>query len=195
MSTPESSLGLADWRLFLARWWRQPLTVGAVAPSSRWLAAAMLDAAQPLHGPVLELGAGTGVFTRALIEAGLPPAEISVSERIPAFAQALRQRFPQVGIIEGDAAALRPSMLPAPAACILSGLPLRAMDASIIERILRAAFECSAPAARLVQFSYGLRCPVPASVREALGLQARRHTWVARNLPPASVWCLRRATR
>lgn len=193
MSTPESSLSLADWRLFLARWWRQPLTVGAVAPSSRWLAAAMLDAAQPLRGPVLELGAGTGVFTRALIEAGMPPAEISVSERIPAFAQALRQRFPQVRIIEGDAAALRPSMLPAPAACVLSGLPLRAMDASIIERILRAAFECSAPVARLVQFSYGLRCPVPASVRESLGLKAQRTAWVALNLPPASVWCLWRS--
>ena len=192
MTHTDNALAARDWRLFLARWLRQPLMVGAVAPSSRFLARAMLRAAEPLRGPVLELGAGTGVFTRALIESGLPLDQLTVIERIPAFATALRDRFPGLRLIEGDAAALAPSALDAPAARILSGLPLRAMDALTIERIVRAAFDCAQPQARFVQFSYGLRCPVPTRIRERLGLQAQRVAWVARNLPPASVWRLQR---
>jgi phospholipid N-methyltransferase len=192
MTPTDSPLAASDWRLFLARWLRQPLTVGAVAPSSRFLARAMLRAAEPVQGPVLELGAGTGVFTRGLIASGLSLDQLIVVERIPAFAAALRARFPGLRLIEGDAAALTPSALDAPVARIVSGLPLRAMDALVIERILQAAFDCAQPQARFVQFSYGLRCPVPTPIRERLGLHAQRVAWVARNLPPASVWSLRR---
>lgn len=179
---------LADAWFFVRRWLRQPLTVGAIAPSSPWLARAMLRAAQPIPGPVLELGPGTGVFTCALLGSGVPADELTAVERVPAFASSLRARYPGVRVIESDAAALRMEDFDRPFARIVSGLPLRAMGESQIERILGAAFACAHTDARLVQFSYGLRCPVSRHVRELLGLHARRVAWVARNLPPASVW-------
>lgn len=184
---------LADAWLFLKRWLRQPLTVGAVAPSSVALGRAMLRASSPIEGPVLELGPGTGVFTRALLEAGASEVGLTAVERVPAFAAALRLRYPGLHVIESDAAALRMRDFDQPFARIVSGLPLRAMGESQIERILVAAFACSRRDARFVQFSYGLRCPVPRSILERLGLRAQRANWVPRNLPPASVWSIERA--
>lgn len=177
---------------FLRRWLTAPRTVGAIAPSSRALARAMCAAATPLHGPVLELGPGTGVFTRALVEAGVDPATLVLVERLPAFAAMLRARWPQARVIEGDAGALRRDDLPAAPCTVVSGLPLRAMPAAQVERILAAVLACSAPAVRLVQFTYGLRCPVAAPLRRRLGLRARRVAFVAGNLPPAWVWVLQR---
>ncbi len=184
----------ADLLSFLRRWLAAPRTVGAIAPSSRALARAMCAAAGPLDGPVLELGAGTGVFTRALVEAGVDPAALVLVERLPAFAALLRARWPQARVIEGDAGALTADALPAPPAVVLSGLPLRAMPAAQVERIVAAVLACSAPALRLVQFTYGLRCPVAAPLRRRLGLRARRVAFVAGNLPPAWVWVLQRET-
>jgi phosphatidylethanolamine/phosphatidyl-N-methylethanolamine N-methyltransferase len=196
MNAQESSLfarsPAADAWLFLRRWLRQPLTVGAVAPSSPWLARAMVCAAQPIEGPVLELGPGTGVFTRALLEAGTGLDAICAVERVPTFAAKLGERFPGLKVIEGDAAALTPAAFEHPFARIVSGLPLRAMRESQIERILEAAFACARADARMVQFSYGLRSPIPRRVAEGLDLRARRVAWVARNLPPASVWVVER---
>lgn len=181
-----------EWRAFLARVLRHPRTVGAVAPSSAALARAMLRAAQPLAGPVLELGAGTGVFSRALLHAGLPPGQLHVVECLPEFAAALREQLPAVRVLERDAAALGPNDLEQPPATVVSGLPLRAMDPSRIEALLAAVMGCCRPEVRIVQFSYGLRCPVPAGVRARLGLRAERVAWVPANLPPAWVWRLRR---
>jgi len=192
---PNASAPFADAWLFLKRWLRQPLTVGAVAPSGGALAAAMLRAASPISGPVLELGPGTGVFTRALLDAGIAAHAIHAVERVPAFAQALRSRFPAVHVIEADAAELASEEFDQSFACIISGLPLRAMSVPQIERIVEAAFACAREDARLVQFSYGLRCPLPAALRARLGLRAWRAAWVARNLPPASVWCVQRVVR
>lgn len=181
-----------EWRAFLTRMLRHPRIVGAVAPSSPALAAAMLSAAQPLEGPVLELGAGTGVFTRALLRAGVAPRELQVVERLPEFAAHLRAQLPAVQVLELDAVQLRPAHFAEPPAVVLSGLPLRAMDQAQIEAILRAVIDCCRPDLRFVQFSYGWRCPVPASLRACLGLRAERLRWVPLNLPPAWVWRLQR---
>jgi phospholipid N-methyltransferase len=185
------ALADTDWLMFLRRWLRNPLTVGAIAPSSDALAQAMVSATAALTGPILELGAGTGVFTRALLRAGLPREHLHVVERLPGFADALRRRFPGVHIIHADAAELGADQLPAPVHGIVSGLPLRAMPDSQIERIVRAALRCARSDAAFVQFSYGWRCPVPSRIQTRLGIDAERVSWVGRNLPPASVWRLR----
>jgi phospholipid N-methyltransferase len=183
------SLWLAhDAWLFVRRWLSAPRIVGAIAPSSTALARAMLAAAGPLDGPVLEVGAGTGVFTRALLDAGVRPGALQVVERLPEFAAMLRERHPEVDVIEADAAELRPARLPVPASIVISGLPFRAMPAAQVDRIVSAVLACTAHDVRLVQFSYGLRCPIPSATLQRLGLVATRMGFVARNLPPAFVW-------
>src|SRR5260370_41859302 len=59
--------------IFFARWLKAPQRIGAVAPSSRFLARAMgSQVALRRPEPVIELGGGTGCVTEALLEAGLP---------------------------------------------------------------------------------------------------------------------------
>lgn len=188
---PTSVVG--EWRRFLAPYLRHPRIVGAIAPSSAALARAMLKAAAPLQGPVLELGGGTGVFSRALLQAGLAPEALHIVERLPEFARTLRAQLPDTRVLELDAAQLHTSLFTHPPAIVLSGLPLRAMADAQVETILRAVLGCCRQDVRIVQFSYGLRCPVPTTLRARLGLQAQRLAWVAANLPPAWVWRLQRS--
>jgi phospholipid N-methyltransferase len=71
------------------------ISVGAIWPSSGRLAKHL--AAQvplPSKGLILELGAGTGVVTQALIERGVNPERLVVVERHPPYVQFLRAHFP-----------------------------------------------------------------------------------------------------
>ena len=53
--------------------------------------------------PVIELGPGTGVVTKALIERGVHPSRIIAIEYSPDFCRLLAERFPGITVIRGDA--------------------------------------------------------------------------------------------
>lgn len=76
---------------------------------------------------------------------------------------------------------------------MVSGLPLRAMDTGTVEGIVAASCAALRPEGVFVQFTYGLRCPVPEAVLDRLGLVAERWRWVCANIPPACVWRITRA--
>lgn len=176
-----------DTRLFLESWLAKPLQVAALAPSSIHLAAAITREVPTGPGRVLELGPGTGVFTRALLARGVPESQLVLIEKDPAFARLLRERFPQALLLEADA---RHFSLPDAAgiSAAVSGLPLLSMPHAHIRDILDAVFRQMAPDGALFQFTYGPLCPVPASVLQALSLQADFRRLVLRNVPPASVY-------
>src|SRR3954452_19044996 len=117
--------------LFWRRYLRRPLGIGAVAPSGRSLARAMVVALAPAPGEtVVELGPGTGVFTRALLEAGVDRERLLLIEFDSEFARHLRTILPGVEVIEADARKLpdilhRLGLSGTPK--LLSGLPLRSM--------------------------------------------------------------------
>ena len=58
-----NSQRLLFWRQYIS----SPLAIGAIAPSSERLARQMIRHLSPGAGLVMELGPGTGVFTRALL--------------------------------------------------------------------------------------------------------------------------------
>src|SRR5690348_4415792 len=70
--------------LFLREWLVQPGIVGAICPSSHRLARSMAERI-PVQGDglVVELGAGTGAVTQALLEKGISPDRLRVVERSP----------------------------------------------------------------------------------------------------------------
>src|SRR6478672_11312051 len=117
--------------LFLKRWLRRPFAMGAVVPSGRLLAEAMacrtVSEIQGHDGHVIELGAGTGQVTKALLAAGIPGDRLALVERDPELAAFLRRHFRGPKIIEGDAARL-PRLLAAHGvdrvAAVVSSLPL-----------------------------------------------------------------------
>ncbi|MFB6778680.1 translation initiation factor IF-2 [Streptomyces sp. NPDC056352] len=83
----------ADTRLFVTEAARGFRITGAIAPSSRRLAAALAApvserAGQPLD--VLEVGAGTGPVTRCLLSLLVPGSTLDVVEANPRFAAVLR---------------------------------------------------------------------------------------------------------
>ncbi len=181
----------SDTLLFFRSWLTSPLEVASIAPSGKRLAAAMTAEVGPSPGDVLELGPGTGIFTRRLLQDGVDEERLILVERNPAFAMLLRQRFPKATLIEGDAQHL---LLPAAGkvGAAISGLPLLSMPKPIVRDILAAVFRHLADDACLFQFTYGPRCPVPAPILAALELEASFRRWVPFNLPPASVYRIRR---
>ena len=81
--------------------------MAALSPSSRQLARLMIDQLPAGAGHIIELGGGTGVFTQALLEQGIEPDKLLVVELNEELHQLLRQRFPAVRVVCGDAQELR----------------------------------------------------------------------------------------
>ena len=185
--------------LFLKRWLRRPFAMGAVVPSGRALAHAMARATVgAIHGRaghVVELGAGTGEVTKALLAAGIKPRELALVERDPELASFLRRHFPGPRVIEGDAARL-PALLAAngvaQVSAVVSSLPLLSLPADVVSGIVQGVFEALPRGAALVQFTYGPSPPVPRSLRASLRLVGARGRRIWRNVPPAVVWTFRR---
>jgi phosphatidylethanolamine/phosphatidyl-N-methylethanolamine N-methyltransferase len=189
----------AGTALFLKRWLRQPLSMGAVMPSgpllTRALALTAVREMQGRDGHVVELGAGTGEVTKALLAAGVASDRLALVERDPELISFLRRHFRGPRIIEGDAARL-PKLLAregvAKIATVVSGLPLLSLPAEVVTGIVHGVFEALPKGAALVQFTYGPSPPIPKALRENLHLVGAHGRRIWRNVPPAVVWTFRR---
>jgi phospholipid N-methyltransferase len=179
---------------FFRAWLANPLRVASVIPSSTRLALAITREISAATGAVLELGPGTGVFTRALLARGVAERNIVLIESGGEFIAKLRQQFPQVRLLQMDAASLRSAELfdGAKAGAVVSGLPLLSMSLRKVAAILRGAFEQLGDGGGFYQFTYGPRCPVPRRLLDSLGLEAVRISTTFANLPPASVYRITR---
>jgi phosphatidylethanolamine/phosphatidyl-N-methylethanolamine N-methyltransferase len=184
---------------FLRGWLRDPMGVGLPFPSSPWtarrLARAALDAAIPGSGPVLELGAGTGAVTQALVDLGCPVSYIVAVEQDPELCRSLEQRFPGLQVLQGDALALSRTVARgevSSARVVISGLPMRAIPTAAAARCYGDAFDVMPPGGAIIQYTYGLRPPVdPRAVEPALEATFVGREW--RNFPPMGIWRYSRA--
>ena len=185
--------------LFLKRWLRQPLAMGALIPSGRLLAEALarktVSALGDRLGHVVELGAGTGKVTKALLAAGIEPHRLALIERDSELARFLRGHFQGPQVIEGNAAML-PGLLVAngieKVAAVVSSLPLLSLPAEVVNGIVQGVFEALPPGGAMIQFTYGPKSPMPRNLTERLGLKAESGSRIWRNVPPAVVWTFRR---
>ena len=186
---------ISESKLFLKLWLRSPLTMGALMPSSRTLAAAIARQVPKGKGPVIELGGGTGAITEALLDAGIKREDLYVVELDDELHAILAKRFSGVHVVKGDATELRkllrPYRLP-PARAIVSGLPLLSMKRSIQEAILDESFAMLPPGGDFIQFTYSLFSPVP---RRELHLVGEPRATIVANFPPARVWVFQRLGR
>ena len=177
---------------FFRTWLSDPLRVGAVAPSGEALAYEMTR--ELSEGPVLELGPGTGVFTRAILARGVEEASLTLVESEPSFAAKLGRHFPRARIVDIDAAHLSDHGLfeGAPLAAVISGLPLLSMPDPKVTAILSGAFAHLRPGGAFYQFTYAWMCPIRRHVLDGLGLEATGLGWTMRNVPPAKVYRITR---
>lgn len=184
----------SDVLRFFRAWLADPLSIGAIVPSSRSLAAAMISEITPDTAPVMELGPGTGVFTRALLECGIPEDRLILVERHPEMARMLRAKFPRAQVIESDAAHTDRLGLDeiGPVGAVISGLPLLSMPARKVIAIVDRAFSHIRPTGSFYQFTYGYRCPIPRLILDRLDLRAVKIGGTLANLPPAAVYRINR---
>lgn len=175
---------------FLAAWVKKPRQTASVVPSSRYLARLMVEHIDPHDGRVLELGGGTGVFTRAILQTGLPPEQLEVVEINPAFARGLRRHFPAVSVLETPAQIVSTAAAGEPGEyqTVISGLPLLAMDRHMHADILSESFRMLRPGGSFIQFTYSMRPPVSRDILHALDLDVERAGQTVRNFPPATVF-------
>lgn len=195
-STPRSTR--AELWMFFRQWLRKPLSIAAISPSSRFLARRIVAALPDDTRRVIELGPGTGTFTRALIEHGIAGNDLLALEFNPELHAYLRDQLPAIRVVLGDARFLpenpevRRFMEEGPVRTIVSGLGLLAMAKESQQAILAGAFKLMGDDGVFVQFTYGPKVPVHPDVMNVLGLTARRHGFTLLNLPPASVYVFRR---
>lgn len=193
MPTPAPCHQKPDSLAFLRAWMSNPMRVGAVAPSGPALAELITRDISAATGPVLELGPGTGIFTRALLARGVAERDLTLVELGSDFSAMLAIRFPEAKLLRLDAARL-------PAidenSCFygaaVSGLPLLSMPPRKVYAILRAVRDRLRPDGALYQFTYGMRPPVPRPILDRLGLVATRTGLVLMNVPPAAVYRISR---
>lgn len=179
---------------FFRAWISNPLQVAAIAPSSAALAELMTREISAESGPVLELGPGTGVFTRALLARGVRESDLTLIEHGADFARLLNHRFPSARVRWMDAARLARANLfdGAPVGAVVSGLPLLSMKPRKVVGVLIGAFGCMQLGGAFYQFTYGPNCPVPRRVLDRLGLKAVRIGRALVNVPPAAVYRISR---
>jgi phosphatidylethanolamine/phosphatidyl-N-methylethanolamine N-methyltransferase len=184
----------SDFVQFFRSWVSNPLQVSAIAPSGERLARLMTKEIEALGEPVLELGPGTGVFTRALLARGVRECDLTLVEFGAEFAGVLSGRFPEARVVQMDAGEIGRAGLfdDRTVGAVISGLPLLSMAPAKIADILAGAFRVLRAGGAFYQFTYGPRCPVQRSIMTDLDLQATRIGGTVRNLPPASVYRISR---
>lgn len=184
---------------FFKQWVRRPLSTAAVSPSSRFLARRIVAALPPGTQRVIELGAGTGVFTRAMLDSGIAMDDLLAIEFNPALQRYLVQNFPGLNVIQADARELQKVEEVAhflergPVQAMVSGLGLLSMTRETQRTILASVFALMPPDGVLVQFTYGPVAPVAVEVMNELGLTAVRRSFTLLNVPPASVYTFTRS--
>jgi phospholipid N-methyltransferase len=192
MSEVQHSHTADDFGHFFKGWIRNPLAMGAFAPSGKSLAKLMAKDVGP-SARVIELGAGTGTVTAALLENGVAPGNLCIVERDPQFVKILERRFPRCHVIAADALELDEQLRQNTLFdFVISGLPLLCFSPDKRHRLMQQALSLLKPHGRLHQFTYAGRCPVDRELRALLHVDSTLLGIAALNLPPGFVYRLTR---
>lgn len=182
-----------DEIIFLKGMISSPDTVGSIIPTSRVTARCMadqIDISSKL--PVLELGPGTGVITKAILNRGIDPKDLYCVEYSDEFTRRLKIMLPDVNIINGDAFDLDNvlgDMRDAKFDTIITSMPLLNFPMMARKRLINDLLERMPDGRPIILFSYGATAPVPT---EGEDFDVTSIRWVIRNVPPARVWAYTR---
>ncbi|MDR1138130.1 MAG: methyltransferase domain-containing protein [Synergistaceae bacterium] len=167
---------------------KDPRGMGTMFPSSDALANEMASAVSSRatrRGILIEIGAGTGPVTAALLRRGVPARRMIVIEKSPTLAEYLSKRFPEVnvrccGAEEMNACVAHDDCVSA----IVSSLPFRSLPKEASMSIMSEVERTLVPGGVFIQFTYAVvgNMPfIPAGFRKV------RSRFVPFNLPPAKV--------
>lgn len=167
---------------------RSPRDMGSLCPSSAALAEEMARAV-PTHAGAddffIEIGAGTGPVTAALLRRGIPSDRLIVIEKSPALADCLSARFPHLNVscrgAESMGECLRGDER---VRAIVSSLPFRSLPRKVSVSIMAEIERVLSPRGLFIQFTYAIAGEMNFVPR---GFKKLRSSIVLRNIPPAKV--------
>jgi phospholipid N-methyltransferase len=176
---------------------RNPGEIGAICPSSRRLAEAIVsDVGVEKADVILEIGPGTGVFTEVILERKPENALFFAIESNEALAGKLKERFEGLRIHNNCASKLREIMRSESVDSIdvvISGLPWASFPESVQDSILDAVVDALSPGGFFATFAYLQGFMLKGAHRFRAKLNSKftkvsRSEVVWRNLPPAFVY-------
>jgi phospholipid N-methyltransferase len=181
-------------RSFLKEFIRENKTVGALTPSSRYLASKMLDSIDYSRiNVIVELGPGTGVFTRRIAKNLPENVFLLVFELNEEFYHQLKEEFnqPNVMIIHDSAEQILKYLKEfnfKKADIVISSLPLANFDDDLRSILLNKVHESLNEEGKFIQFQYSLQ-----SKKTLMSLfHEVKISFTALNIPPAFVYtCLK----
>jgi phosphatidylethanolamine/phosphatidyl-N-methylethanolamine N-methyltransferase len=176
---------------------REPGSVGALTPSSRHLAKAMIQGFDLASaGTVVELGPGTGSFTARILERIGRATTFLAMELDPVYVRNLQRRFPGL-LVFNESAQCLPELLvrhgKRQADYVISGLPWANIPEQVQAQIMQAILRSLSPDGFFSTFAYlhARWMPKARSFRRKLESHFRRvetSPVVWKNLPPAIVY-------
>ena len=183
-ATPNSPLE------FFKGFLRNPKEVGSVIPSSRFLTKRVMDCGEVRQARVIiELGPGTGVLTKQMLEVMRPDAKLIAVELLPYFCDHLHETIvdPRLHIYNGCATSLEGALASAgetQADLIVSGIPFSTIGRGDADRTLEAAKRALSPQGRFV--AYQFRSAVSRIAAPVFG-EPETHSgfW---NIPPMRIY-------
>lgn len=165
-----------------------PRVMGAACPSSVKLAQSIANLVIPPDNDslVLELGGGTGIVTNALLQHGVAPAKLVVVELDKLLARHLKQQFPDVTVIQGNAVKLCQlcNRYERHIGIVVSSLPLLSLPSSSVAALGMEFDKMLGPKGSLIQYTYRLNNR-PSPLATYLDRVSTQTVWC--NMPPAKI--------
>jgi phosphatidylethanolamine/phosphatidyl-N-methylethanolamine N-methyltransferase len=174
---------------FFKGWMDGPKSVGAILPTSGVTARRMASVITPESGlPVLELGPGTGIITKAILQKGITPENVVSIEFSTDFYQHLTKTFPRVNFINGDAFDLEKTLgqfRDRKFDAVISAIPMLSFPMERRIALLEDLLDRMPRGRPVMQITYG---PVSPIVARPDRYQIKHYDFVVRNIPPAQLW-------
>jgi phospholipid N-methyltransferase len=184
---PRSRTRVEDRTSLLKTFARHPRQVGALVPTSGPTVRAMLEMADLRSAScVVELGAGTGVYTSEILRRVGPNARVLAFELEPRLAARLKHRFadPRLQVVADSAERLGAYLDGWKADVVVSALPFTTLPGAVREAVYAAIADALAPGGSMLAIQYST-----ARQRdfERLFSNIRRRRSL-RNVPPALLY-------
>ncbi|NCP67444.1 methyltransferase domain-containing protein [bacterium] len=182
---------------FISQFIKNPRVTGAIAPSSKQLACAIVKEAQ-LSGKkvIVEIGPGTGVFTEEILRTKSNDCVFFAIEFNAQFAALTRSRCPGVTLFEGDGKDIKQYLSQIGVTqcdCIISSLPWAAFSQVQQKGLMKAFYEVLSPEGLFITFAYvqGTYLPLGKKFKALLNenfdeVITSKIVW--RNIPPALIY-------